>query len=127
VVVHVPTTLTAGREAKEGGTHPVEGAVKVAAKQAEETGGLGRLGKPIDRRSPLFIGMAGTAGVAITIALLELVIRARSVLVLIGLGLFIAAGLDPMVSWLTRRRVPRGARCGETMTSSGRWSPQACQ
>jgi hypothetical protein len=34
----------------------------------------------------LFIGMTGAAGVAITIALLELVIRARSVLVLIGLA-----------------------------------------
>jgi predicted PurR-regulated permease PerM len=109
VAVRIPTTLTAGREAKEGGTHPVEEAAKVAAEQAEETGGLGRLGKPMDRRSPLFIGMAGAAGVAITIALLELAIRARSVLVLIGLALFIAAGLDPVVSWLTRRRVPRGA------------------
>jgi predicted PurR-regulated permease PerM len=103
-------SLTAGSEAKEDGTHPVaEEPAKVAAKQAEETGGLGRLGQPMDRRSPLFIGMAGAAGVAITIALLELVIRARSVLVLIGLALFIAAGLDPVVSWLTRRRVPRGA------------------
>jgi predicted PurR-regulated permease PerM len=102
-------SLTAGREAKEGGAHPVEKPAKVAAKQAGETGGLGRIGQPMDRRSPLFIGMAGAAGVAITIALLELVIRARSVLVLIGLALFIAAGLDPVVSWLTRRRVPRGA------------------
>jgi predicted PurR-regulated permease PerM len=109
VAVHVPTTLTTGREAKEGGTHPVEEAAKVAARQAEETGGLGRLGRPIDRRSPFFIGMAGAAGVAITVALLELAIRARSVLVLIGLALFIAAGLDPVVSWLTRRRVPRAA------------------
>jgi predicted PurR-regulated permease PerM len=109
VAVRVPTTLTAGREAKAGGTYPVEEAAKVAAEQAEETGGLGRLGKPMDRRSPLFIGMVGAAGVAITIALLELAIRARSVLVLIGLALFIAAGLDPVVSWLTRRRVPRGA------------------
>ena len=109
VTARVPTTRTAGREAKEGGTHPVEEAAKVAAKQAEETGGLGRLGQPMDRRSPLFIGMAGAAGVAITIALLELTIQARSVLVLIGLALFIAAGLDPVVSWLTRRRVPRGA------------------
>jgi predicted PurR-regulated permease PerM len=108
VAVRVPT-LTAGREAKEGGTHPVEEAAKVAAKQAEETGGLGRPGRPIDRRSPVFIGMAGAAGVAITIALLELAIRARSVLLLIGLALFIAAGLDPVVSWLTRRRVPRPA------------------
>jgi predicted PurR-regulated permease PerM len=82
---------------------------KVAAAQAEETGGLGRLGRPVDRRSPFFIGMAGAAGVAITIALLELVVRARSVLELIGLALFIAAGLDPVVSWLTRRRVPRWA------------------
>ena len=109
MAVRVPTTLTAGNEAKEGGTHPVEGAATVAAKQAEATGGLGRLGRPIDRRSPFFIGMAGAAGVAITIALLELVIRARSVLELIGLALFIAAGLDPVVSWLTRRRVPRWA------------------
>jgi predicted PurR-regulated permease PerM len=109
VTARVPTTRTAGREAEEGGTHPVEEAAKVAAKQAEETGGLGQLGRPMDRRSPLFIGMAGAAGVAITIALLELMIRARSVLELIGLALFIAAGLDPVVSWLARRRVPRGA------------------
>jgi predicted PurR-regulated permease PerM len=98
VAVRVPT-------AKEGGPHPVG----AAARQAGEAGGLGQLGQPMDRRSPLFIGMAGAAGVAVTIALLELAIRARSVLVLIGLALFIAAGLDPVVSWLTRRRVPRGA------------------
>jgi predicted PurR-regulated permease PerM len=95
--------------AKEGGTHPVQEAAKAAARQAEEAGGLGQLGQPMDRRSPLFIGMAGSAGVAVTIGLLEVAIRARSVLVLIGLALFIAAGLDPVVSWLTRRRVPRGA------------------
>jgi predicted PurR-regulated permease PerM len=91
------------------GPHPVQEAAKVAAQQAEETGGLGRLGRPMDRRSPFFIGMAGAAGVAVTIGLVELVIRARSVLVLIGLALFIAAGLDPVVTWLTRHRVPRWA------------------
>ncbi len=98
-----------GSEVAEGGTHPVEQAAKVAARQAEETGGLGRLGRPMDRRSPFFIGMAGAAGVAVTIGLVELAIKARGVLVLIGLALFIAAGLDPVVSWLTRRRVPRSA------------------
>jgi predicted PurR-regulated permease PerM len=101
-----------GNEVGEGGTHPVEQAAKVAARQAEETeetGGLGRLGRPMDRRSPFFIGMAGAAGVAVTIGLVELTIKARGVLVLIGLALFIAAGLDPVVSWLTRRRVPRWA------------------
>jgi predicted PurR-regulated permease PerM len=84
-------------------------AVEVAAAQAEETGGFGRPGKPLDRRSPFFIGMTAAAGVAVTYGLVELVIRARSVLVLIGLALFIAAGLDPAVTWLTRFRVPRWA------------------
>jgi predicted PurR-regulated permease PerM len=82
-------------------------AVEVAAAQAEETGGFGKPGKPMDRRSPFFIGMAAAAGVAVTYGLAELVIRARSVLVLIGLALFIAAGLDPAVSWLTRFRLAR--------------------
>jgi predicted PurR-regulated permease PerM len=45
--------------------------------------------------------------VAVTYGLVELLIRARSVLILIGLALFIAAGLDPAVNWLTRRRLPR--------------------
>jgi predicted PurR-regulated permease PerM len=96
----------------EPGMAPMREAARAAASQAEETeetGGLGRLGRPMDRRSPFFIGMAGAAGVAVTIALVELIIRARSVLVLIGLALFIAAGLDPVVSWLTRHRMPRWA------------------
>jgi predicted PurR-regulated permease PerM len=82
-------------------------AVDTAASIAEETGGLGRLGRPMNRRSPFFVGMAAAAGVAVTYGLVELLIRARSVLILIGLALFIAAGLDPAVNWLTRRRLPR--------------------
>jgi predicted PurR-regulated permease PerM len=82
-------------------------AVEVAAAEAEETGGFGKPGKPLDRRSPFFIGMTAAAGVAVTYGLAELVIRARAVLVLIGLALFIAAGLDPAVTWLTRFRLPR--------------------
>jgi predicted PurR-regulated permease PerM len=84
-------------------------AMKVAAVQAEETGGLGRPGRPVNKRSPFFIGMTAAAGVAVTYGIAELAIRARSVLVLIGLALFIAIGLDPAVAWLTRRRVPRWA------------------
>jgi predicted PurR-regulated permease PerM len=82
-------------------------AVEEAAAVAEETGGLGPLGRPMNRRSPFFIGMAATAGVAVTYGLVELTIRARSVLVLLGLALFIAAGLDPAVTWLTRHGLRR--------------------
>lgn len=84
-------------------------AVETAAHVAEETGGLGEPGRRLNWRSPFFVGMTGAAGVAVTYGVAELVIRARSVLVLIGLALFIAAGLDPVVSWLTRHRLPRWA------------------
>jgi len=87
----------------------VHEAVEAAAAVADETGGMGRPGRPVNRRSPFFVGMAAAAGVAVTYGLVELLIRARSTLILIGLALFIAVGLDPVVSWLTRRRVPRWA------------------
>ena len=92
---------------RQPGDDQMQQAVDTAAAIAEETGSLGRLGRPMNRRSPFFVGMMAAAGVAVTYGLVELLIRARSVLVLIGLALFIAAGLDPAVSWLTRRRLPR--------------------
>src|ERR1700683_390948 len=53
--------------------------------------------------------VAAAAGVAVTYGLVELTVTARSVLILIGLALFIAAGLDPGVTWLERHRFPRWA------------------
>ncbi len=92
----------------EAGVEPdrMEEAVKAAA-EASEAGNLGQPGKPLNRRSPFFVGLAATAGVAVTIGLIEIVIHARSMLILIGLALFVAAGLDPGVSWLTRHGVRR--------------------
>jgi predicted PurR-regulated permease PerM len=63
----------------------------------------------MNRRSPFFTGMTGAAGVVITLGVTELVLRAGSVLVLIGLALFVAVGLNPVISWLTRHRFPRWA------------------
>jgi predicted PurR-regulated permease PerM len=95
-----------------GGSDPAPGdrvheAVEEAAAVAEETGGLGKPGRPINRRSPFMIGMTAAFGVAVTYGLVEVFIRARAVLILIGLALFIAAGLDPAVDWLVRHRLPR--------------------
>lgn len=86
--------------------HPVRPAIE-AAEAERQAGGLGKPGRPLNRRSPFMIGMAGAAGVAVTFALAELFLRARSVLILIGLAFFIAAGLDPVVVWLTRRGLRR--------------------
>jgi predicted PurR-regulated permease PerM len=53
--------------------------------------------------------MSAAAGVAVTVGLVEMIITARAVLVLIGLALFLAIGLEPAVSVLTRRWLPRWA------------------
>jgi predicted PurR-regulated permease PerM len=99
-------------EAREGrgpGDEPIQEAMEKAAEVAEKTGGLGEPGRPINRRSPFMIGMMAAFGVAVAYGLIEVVIRARSVLIIIGLAMFIAIGLDPIVGWLVRHRVPRWA------------------
>jgi predicted PurR-regulated permease PerM len=80
-----------------------------AASEGKQDRSVGRPGRALNRRSPFFIGMSAAAGVAVTFGIVALIVRARSVLVLIGLALFIAAGLDPLVSWLCRKGLPRWA------------------
>jgi hypothetical protein len=81
---------TASRATDAGQQEPAAG----TAQDAEETGGLGHPGRPLNLRSPFFVGLAGAAGVAVTYGIAELIIKARSVLVLIGLALFLAVGLE---------------------------------
>ncbi|MCW2929622.1 MAG: hypothetical protein JWM19_584, partial [Actinomycetia bacterium] len=88
--------------------HPVRKA-RQAADAARQAGGLGKPGQPLNSRSPFMIGMNGAAGVAVTYGVVELLLKAHSVLILIGLAFFIAAGLDPVVVWLTRHGLRRWA------------------
>lgn len=88
---------------------PVAEAEAQAASASTEEAPLGRPGRPINKRSPFYIGMAGAAGVAVTVLAAEMIVVARETLLLIGLALFIAIGLEPAVSWLVRHRVPRAA------------------
>jgi predicted PurR-regulated permease PerM len=101
---HVPPTSPLLDEVKPG--HPVREAIEDADAE-RRAGGLGKPGKPLNARSPFMVGMMGAAGVAVTIGLVELFLRATSVLILIGLAFFIAAGLDPVVVWLTRHGLKR--------------------
>jgi predicted PurR-regulated permease PerM len=87
----------------------VQEAVEAAQELADNPDAMGQPGRRVNRRSPFWIGMTGAFGVAVTYGLVELFIRARSILVIVGLALFIAVGLDPVVSWLTRRGWPRWA------------------
>jgi predicted PurR-regulated permease PerM len=88
--------------------HPVRQAME-AAEDERQAGGLGKLGRPLNQRSPFMIGLKGAAGVAVTYGLVELFLKARAVLILIGLAFFIAAGLDPVVTWLIRHGLRRWA------------------
>ena len=97
------------RANRGAGDEPIQEAMEQAAEVAEKTGGLGELGRPVNRRSPFMIGLHAAFGVAVAYGLIELFIHARSVLILIGLAFFIAAGLDPIVGWLVRHGVPRWA------------------
>ena len=106
-----PTRPPGKAAADDAGADP-EGRMRKtveAAAGARQSHDLGRPGTPLDRQSPFFIGMTGAAGVVVTIAVAELLLKARSVLILIIVALFIAAGLDPLVRWLTRRGMPRWA------------------
>jgi predicted PurR-regulated permease PerM len=101
---HHPSIAQPHEEEAEGPVADAEAQAAVISTEAEP---LGKPGRPMNHRSPFFIGMAATAGVAVTVLAVELVIVARETLVLMGLALFIAVGLEPAVSWLARRRVPR--------------------
>jgi predicted PurR-regulated permease PerM len=69
---------------------------------------LGAPGASFDRESAFIRGLTGACGVAVVVAVAWLVIQVSSELILIGLALFIAVGLEPAVRWLQRKRFPRG-------------------
>ena len=89
------TTAAAGEEL-------LQAAEEAAAAASTSDAPLGRPGRPLNRRSPFVVGMLGAAGVAVTYGLVQLLVASREVLILIGLGLFLAIGLEPAVRLLNR-------------------------
>ncbi|PYI39684.1 AI-2E family transporter [Arthrobacter psychrolactophilus] len=59
-------------------------------------------------RHPIYFGFMGTVGVGIALFLNYILANTESLLLWIVTALFIALGLDPVVRWLERRKVPRG-------------------
>ena len=89
-----------------GNVGPVVEAERVGAPIASEGTPSG---KAVSRRSPFLTGMAAAAGVAVVAGCVELILLAGDALVLIGLALFIAIGLEPAVAWLVRHGLRRWA------------------
>jgi predicted PurR-regulated permease PerM len=78
----------------------------VAATKSDET--LGVMGRPFDRRTPFFIGLTGGLGLAVAYVIARGIGDITSVLIVIGLALFIAIGLNPIVAFLVHRGLSRG-------------------
>jgi predicted PurR-regulated permease PerM len=63
---------------------------------------LGVLGRPFDHRTPFFMGLTGALGVALAYVVFRGVADVSSVLIIIGVALFIAIGLNPIIALLVR-------------------------
>jgi predicted PurR-regulated permease PerM len=81
----------------------------VAARISTQDAPMGGLGPRFNWRSPFTIGMTATGGAAVTVAMIGVLLQAGSVLVLIGVALFLAIGMEPAVSFLVGHRFPRWA------------------
>jgi predicted PurR-regulated permease PerM len=105
-------TSPAGENNESAAQSRTGGASAVAAADPVAVGNgsaVRRPDTPVSHRSPFLIGMAAAAGVAVVAGGIELILVAGHALVLIGLALFIAIGLEPAVGWLVRHRLPRSA------------------
>jgi predicted PurR-regulated permease PerM len=73
----------------------------------ESDDSLGALGRPFNHRSPFFIGLNAALGVAVAYVIVRGVADITTVLVVIGLALFIAIGLNPVIEFLVSRGLHR--------------------
>ena len=78
-----------------------------AGVEDERSPELGALGPPMDRRSPFRIAVLAALGAGCVYILARGVLDVASVLVIIGLALFVAVGLNPIIELLVARHVPR--------------------
>ncbi len=81
---------------------------EAATESAPDLDDLGEQGPPFERRSPFFIGFVGAFGVLLAYFLFNALLGISSVLILVVVSLFLAAGLNPSVEFLGRRGLKRG-------------------
>jgi predicted PurR-regulated permease PerM len=88
---------------------PIAEAQLLADEMRSDEQPLGSRGRRFNRRSPFYIGLTASAGVAVTYGAVRVLGSLSSVLLLIGVAFFLALGLEPLASWLVNRKLPRWA------------------
>ena len=94
----------------------VHAAIHELGAGADEDLPFGRPGLPLSQDSALRLGFLGALGVFAALLLVRLIVAAAPILLLIGIALFLAVGLDPVVSWLQRHGFRRGLAVLVTVT-----------
>ena len=104
------STQSSGGETDPPAPEPTEDADPEDTEDAGAVGGpvyLGEPGPPLDHRAPFYVGFVGATGALVSFWLLTHIEAVGSTLILIVVALFLAAGLDPAVSFFERRGVRR--------------------
>jgi predicted PurR-regulated permease PerM len=83
---------------------PLVEAERAAAGISSATWPLGPPGRPLNRRSPFYVGVMAAAGAFVSVGVVYLMFLAADALVLVSLALFLAIGLQPAVTRLVRHR-----------------------
>ena len=96
-------------EAPESAAEQAEDAADEGQDPAQEAAEPEHLGEPGDplHHSPFYIGFFGGAGAILAVWLGQQLLGIGSVLVMIVVSLFLAAGLNPLVEWFMRRGMRR--------------------
>ena len=104
------STQSSGSETDPPAPNPAEEADPAETEDAGAVGGpayLGEPGPPLDHRAPFYLGFVGAAGALVAYWLLTNIVAIGSTLILIVVALFLAAGLNPAVTFFERRGVRR--------------------
>lgn len=88
---------------------PIAEAERIAAELTSDDKPVGPPGRPVNWRSPFFLGMTAAAGVAVTYTVCRGLVMTSTMLLMIGVAFFVSLGLEPAVSWLINHKFPRWA------------------
>lgn len=78
----------------------------------------GEPGPPFDRKSPFYVGFVGGLGLLLAYWLFQALIGIGSVLMLVVVAFFLAAGLNPAVEFLESRGVRRAWACAVVIVAA---------
>ena len=98
---------SAGQALEQADGVAERGGVDPAAAVVTDEAPYGRPGRPFDRRSPFYYGFVGGLGALTAYWLFKAALGIGSVLMLVVVAFFLAAGLNPAVEFLERRGLRR--------------------